>query len=150
MRMMRTVVSIFLLYVKQRFDKCVCVKLLQVVDMLSDSDVFHRDTKFRMDRHCDAALGRPVQFCQDDAAHRRYSLEFPGLGQCILSGGSIQDNQCLSVCLRLFPFDDAVDLAQLIHQVLLVMKPSGCIHDQDIRILRFRRRDGVIDNRTGV
>ena len=74
------------------------------------------------------------------------SAELSCLSQCVLSGCGIQHYQCLTVCVRIFPVNDPVDLSQFFHQVLLIVQTSCRIAKKDIRVSCFRRRNRVIND----
>ena len=61
----------------------------------------------------------------------------------ILSGGAIQNYHGLPVAARIFPLNHAVNLLQLFHQVLLVMKTACGITKKHIRISCFGCSYGV-------
>ena len=53
------------------------------------------------------------------------SVELPGLDEAVLARGAVEDQQNLLGGLRQLPIHNTADLIELIHQVLLVVEPSG-------------------------
>ena len=54
------------------------------------------------------------------------------LCKCILTGCTVQHNQCLTVSFRIFPVDHTVDFPKFCHKILFIMKSSCCIAEQYI------------------
>ena len=68
----------------------------------------------------------------------------------VLSRGCVEYQQHLAGAVGGFTVNDAVDLGEFVHQVLFIMKPSGGIADQDIRLARLCRADAVKHHCRGV
>ena len=115
--------------------------------MFSHSDILNRNVKFRLNCHCNSALCGSIQFCQDDTCQICYLTKLSCLLQCILSSRSIQNHQSFPICIRIFSFDDPVDLLQLFHQILLVVKSSCRINEQNVCFSCLGSTYCVEDNR---
>ena len=76
----------------------------------------------------DAALGRAVELGEHDAGDVDDLAEDPGLDEAVLAGGGVEDQQHLGD--RGLLLDDALDLAELVHQSGLVLQAAGGV-DQD-------------------
>ena len=50
------------------------------------------------------------------------------------------------MCIGEFPLNDAVHLPQLLHQILLIMKSSGSITQENIHMSRLGSIDRIEDN----
>ncbi len=51
---------------EQRVDKCGRIKQLQVIDLLADTDILHRQRHLLADGNHDTTPSGPIQFGQDD------------------------------------------------------------------------------------
>ena len=69
-----------------------------------------------------------------------------GLDQAVLAGGSVQHHEGLHIRLRQLPVDDAADLAQLVHQVLLIVQAAGGIDNDHVGPTGFGGAEAVIDH----
>ena len=136
-------VSIFLLIlflsfdIKQCIDKFIRIKLLQIVNGFSYTNIFYRHMQLGLYRDCNAALSRSIHLCQNDSRKIRYLSKLPCLLQGVLSGCSVQHHQIFPVCLWKFLLNNAVNFFKLLHQVLLIMKSPRCIAQKHIRATRF-------------
>ena len=88
-------------------------------------------------------LGGAVQLGEHNAGDARGALEFPGLIHGVLAGGGVQNQQGFPVTARQLPVNDTADLPQLVHQVLLVVKPAGGVADDHVAAAGLGRGDGV-------
>ena len=79
-----------------------------------------------------STLCRTIQFREDNARDVGNLTEQFRLIDCILSGRRIQHKQCLNGTTLCTLCQDAVDLRKLIHEVLLIVQPSGCVDDDHI------------------
>jgi hypothetical protein len=103
------------------------------------------------DGHHHSALGRGVVFGQDHRIHAHRLLEGLGLPHGVLPGGGV-DHQHLPVGgLGLQPGpDDLVDLAQLLHELGLVVQAPGGVGQHQVGSPGPGAGDGVEDHRAGV
>src|SRR3954453_18457936 len=95
----------------------------EVVGTLAQADELDRHTELALDRDDDPALGRAVELGQDDARHVDRLGEDLGLLQAVLPGRRVEDEEHLVDGALLL--DDALDLAELVHQADLVVDASG-------------------------
>ena len=77
-------------------------------------------------------------------------LELLGLDQAVLAGGGVQHQQGLPVAAGQLPVDDPADLVQLVHQVLLVVQPSGGVDQDHVGPPGLGGGQGVEDHGGGV
>src|SRR6476659_3900066 len=120
----------------------------EVVGSLAEADELDRDAELALDRHDDAALGRAVELGQHDAGDVDRLGEDLGLLQAVLPGGGVEDEQHL-VDLALL-LDDALDLAELVHEADLVVQAAGGVDDDDVGLDLPGRLDRVARDRRGV
>src|SRR3954471_6538840 len=113
----------------------------EVVGTLTEADELDRHTELALDRDDDAALGRAVELGQDDARHVDRLGEDLGLLQAVLPGRRVEDEEHLVDGALLL--DDALDLAELVHEADLVVEASGGVDDDDVDLLLDARLDGV-------
>ena len=137
-------------FFKQASGKGVGIEGLQVVQSLAHADEFDGQLQFVFDGKHHAAPGGAVQLGQHDAGQFRHLHEFPRLIDRILPGGGVQHQQDFPVRVGQFLIHHAVDLGQLVHQVLFVVKAPGGIADDDIHVPRNARLQRVEDHRRGV
>ena len=126
-----------MVYIKQRIYKSICIEFLKIVNTLSYANVLHRYIQFRLDRNGDTALCSSVYFRKDNTVDICDLRKLSRLCEGILSSSSVQNNQCLQICIRLLPIQDSVDIAKFFHKVLFIMKTSCCITEKYVRISRF-------------
>lgn len=110
----------------------------------------YRNAQLIANGYDDTALCSTIQLCQHDAGNICHFLEQSRLVHGVLSGGCVQHQQnfpMASLCSRL---NDAVDLCQFLHQILLIMQPSCGVADQHITASCLCRINGVIDHRCRV
>ena len=121
-------------FLKQASGEGVGIEGLQIVQPLAHADEFHRQLEFVFDGEHHAAPGGAVELGQHDAGQLRHLHEFLGLVDGVLAGGGVQHQQDLPVRVGQFLVHHAVDLGQLLHQVLLVVQAPGGIADDDIHV----------------
>ena len=95
---------------------------------------------------CNTALGCTIQLGKDNTGYICNLRKLSGLHKCILTGSSIQDYQSLQISLRIFPLQNAVNLAKLFHKILLIMKSSCGITDQNVCIAGLGCCHCIINN----
>ena len=74
---------------KQGVDEIICVKFLQVIDLFTDTDIFYRNSQFRLDGNCNTALCSTVKLGKDDTCNISYFHKLFCLRQRILSCCSV-------------------------------------------------------------
>ena len=114
------------------------------MDALAHADVFDRNIKLGLDGNGDTALCSSVQLRQNDTGDICHFCKLSCLLQRILARGTVQHHQRFQVCLWVLFFQNPVNLVELFHQVLLVVKSSCRITDQHIRISGFCRCDCIV------
>ena len=134
----------------QRLGEALGVEGPQVLDALTQTHILHGDLEGVGDGHGDAALGTAVQLGEDDARDAGGLPELLGLDEAVLSGGGVQHQQSLLGAAGELPVDDAGDLVELVHQVLLVVEPSGGVHQDDVAVPGLGGAHRVKDHRGGV
>src|SRR6478672_5274766 len=113
----------------------------KVVRSLTESDELDRDAELSLHRDDDAALRGAVELGQDDARHVDGLGEDLGLLEAVLARRGVEDEQDL-VDLALL-LDDALDLAELVHEADLVVEAAGGVDDDDVDLLLDACLDGV-------
>ena len=93
----------------------------------------HRYIQILPNRQNHAAPGGAVQLGEDDAGDAGGIFEFPGLIDGVLPGGGIQHQQNFFVRFGQLSVDDAVDLGELVHEILFIVHPAGSIADHHVR-----------------
>ena len=77
-------------------------------------------------------------------------MERPGLGQAVLPGRRVEDEERLGSCPRQALVDDPADLGQFVHQVRLRVEASGRVRDHEVRATGYRGVQGVVDDGPGI
>ena len=111
---------------------------LEIVDLFAHTHQLYRNAQLIANGYDDTALCSTIQLCQHDAGNICHFLEQSRLVHGVLSGGCVQHQQnfpMASLCSRL---NDAVDLCQFLHQILLIMQPSCGVADQHITARSWR------------
>ena len=112
---------------------------------LAEADELHRHAELALHRDDDAALGRAVELGEHDAGDVDRLAEDLGLAQAVLAGGGVEDQQHL-VDRRLL-LDDALDLAELVHEADLVVQAARGVDEHDIGLHLGPGLDGVEGHR---
>ena len=126
------------------------VKGLEVVDALAYAGVLHGHAQLLGDGDGNAALGGAVQLGKDDAGDTSGLLKLLGLDEAVLAGGGVQHQQSLPGTVGQFPVNDAGDLVELVHQVLLVVQPPGGVHQHRVHPSGLGRAHGIVHHGGGV
>src|SRR5690554_5695011 len=103
----------------------------EVVRALAQADELDRHAELALDGDDDPALGGPVELGEDDAGDVDDLGEDLRLPQAVLARGRVQDEEDLAH--RCLPGDDALDLAELTHEVGLVLQAPGGVDEDDVR-----------------
>ena len=98
----------------------------------------------------DAALGAAVELGEHDAGHPHLAAEALRLEDAVLPGRRVEDEQDVPRLIRQAALDDAADLRQLVHELLLVLEPAGRVDQHGIEPSRLRRRHGVEGDRARI
>lgn len=104
----------------------------------------------RTDRYGDSTLGCTIKFGKDNSGNVGYLGKLSCLRKRVLAGGSVKDYQSFQICFRVLTFQNTVNFAKLLHKVLLIVKSSCCVADQNIRISGLGCCHRIIDNRCRV
>ena len=102
----------------------------QVVGALAEADQLDRHAELALYGDHDAALGGAVELGQHDAGDVDDLAEDAGLDHAVLAGGRVEDEQHLGD--RRLLLDHPLDLAELVHQALLVLQPAGGVDDDGV------------------
>src|SRR5713101_326895 len=115
----------------------------QVVGALAEADQLDGHAQFPLDSDDDPALGGAVELGQDDPRDVHHLSEHPRLAESVLAGGGVKDQQDLIHGGALL--DDALDLAEFVHQPGFRVQPPGGVHDDGIH----PPRDALADRLEG-
>src|SRR5262245_15889216 len=118
--------------VQQGVNELLRIEGCQVVGSLAEPDELDRYAELPLDRDHDAALRRTVQLGQDQAGDVDDLGEHAGLGQAVLAGGGVDDEQHLVDVGGLL--DHPLDLAELVHQAGLGVQPAGGVDQYGVRL----------------
>ena len=99
-----------------------------------------------MDGNGDTAFGCSIQFGKNNSGNISNLRKLSCLCKCILTGCTVQHNQCLTVSFRIFPVDHTVDFSKLCHKILFIMKSSCRIAEQYICMTCFGCLDRIVYN----
>src|SRR5664279_2223965 len=113
----------------------------QVVGALAQADQLDRHTEFALHSDDDAALRGAVEFGQHDAGDVDDLSEHPGLHHPVLPRGGVEHEQHLID--RSLLLDDALELAQFVHQSRLGMQPAGGVNEHGVHPLLGSGADRV-------
>ena len=125
---------------EQRRDERLRVERQQVLRLLPHPDEPDRDAELLLDREHDAALRGRVELGQDDARQADRVVERLRLGEAVLAGGGVEDEEGLDTAPGQPLVDDAADLGQLVHEVRLGVEAAGGVGDHDVGVAGDRRR----------
>ena len=137
------VLLLFRQRLEQRCREGLRLEGLEVVDTFAETDELDRQFEVVLDGQDHAAAGRAVEFRQHDTGDLTDVHEFLRLGDSVLAGGRVQDQEDFPVGVRQFAVDDLVDLAELCHEVFLVVDTARGVADDDVRAAIHARMDGV-------
>ena len=86
------------------------IELLEIIDLLTNAHILHRNAQLGLDCNCNAAFCCSVLFCKNDACDIGSFHELFCLNKCVLACGTVKNHQSLTVSFRKFFVNDAVDL----------------------------------------
>ena len=115
---------------EQCLGEVLAVERAQVFHFLAEPDKGDREFVLQGYGHHDAALGRAVQFGQDDFVHAHGLVEQRGLGQGVLAGGGVDDQDAAVGRAFVLLADNPLDLGQFLHEVDLGVQPACGVYDQ--------------------
>src|SRR5438093_2020999 len=101
----------------------------EVIGFLARADQFDRHPQLFPNGQDDAAPGRAVHLRQDQSGHADRGGERPGLGDAVLAGRGVEDQEHLVDPARRL-LQDALHLGQLLHEWLAGVEAAGGVHDQ--------------------
>ena len=110
----------------------------QILDRLADADEVHRQAELAGQSHQNAALGGAVELGDHESGDAGDLAEGLDLRERVLADGGVQHQQrrVRRACVLLL--QDANDLLELGHQLLLVLQPPGGIDQQNVGAFGFR------------
>ena len=120
--------------VEEGVDEGLRLEECQVVGLLAYADVFDGQAYRLSDRDHNAAFRGTIQFRQDDAGALHGLGEMLGLADPVLARRGIQEQDHLVGRFGdLFP-DDAMDLGQFLHEVLLSLQAAGGVDNAHVGV----------------
>ena len=85
------------------------------------------------------ALGRVVVLGQDDGGEGQHRVEGLGLSHGVLPQHGVQDEDGPKPLAPRLSLEDAVNLAELLHEIVLGVQAPRRIHDQDVGLRGTRQ-----------
>ena len=108
------------------------VELFERVEMLADADELDRHAGHVLDREGRAAAGVAVELGQDDAVEFERVVERLGAVDRVLAGHAVDDQ------VDLVRHALAVDLLELVHQLVVDVQPAGRVEDHRVGAVLLR------------
>ena len=139
-----------MLFLKQRLRELLRVEGLQIVRLFTKADEFDGQAEFFLDRHDHAAFARAVELGHDQAGERDGLVEFARLIQRVHAGAAVEHEQHFVRRARELLADDAMQLVQFLHEIVLGVQAAGGVYEKVIRLARQRGGDGVVRHGRGV
>ena len=118
--------------------------------LLADADEADGNFQPLRDGEHHAALGRAVEFGDDQPGDSQPLVEFLGLRHRILADGAVEHQQHLVRRAGIQTREHALDLFELVHQMRLGVQTPRGIGDQHIDVARARGVQGVEDDGGGL
>ena len=134
--------------VQQRVHECFRVERGQVVRTFTQADELDGNAELLLNSDHDAALCGAVELGQHDTGDVHDIAEDLRLNHTVLAGGRVNDEQNLSD--RRFLLDNALDLAELIHQTGLVLQATCGVHEHGVDALLLASLHGIKRDGCGV
>src|SRR6478609_7452477 len=116
-----------------RVDERLGVEGREVVGPLAQAHELDRHPELALHRHDDATLRGAVELGEHDAGDVHRLGEDLRLLEAVLARRRVEDEQHLVD--RALLLDDALDLAELVHEVDLVVQAAGRVDDDDVDLL---------------
>jgi len=138
------------LFLKQRLSKLLGVEGLQVVRLFAEADELDGQAELLLDGDDHAAFAGAVELGHDEAGERDGLVEFARLVQRIHAGAAIEYQQHFVRRAGQLLADDAVELVQLLHEVVLGVQAAGGVDEQVIRMAGLRGGDGIVRHGGGI
>ena len=137
-------------FLKQSLRELFGVERLQIIRLLAEADEFDGQAEFLLDRHHHAAFARAVELGHDEAGERDGFVEFARLVQRIHAGAAVEYEQdFVRRAGQLLP-DDAVELVQLLHEVVFGVQSARSVNEEVISLARLRGSDSVVRHGCGI
>lgn len=132
------------------FNKYSGIKRFDIGRGFAETDEFDGNADLVMNADDHAAFGRPVEFREEHAGYGHVFHKNFGLMNGVLAGGRVQDQQYFVRGSGNVLFDDALDLAQLAHEMILGMESSRRIDQEHVRVSRQRGLTRIVGYGAGV
>src|SRR5665647_3244099 len=120
----------------------------EIVHPFAEADQLDGDAKLALYLHDDAALRGSVELGEDDASDVDDLGERTSLGEAVLAGGGVENEQHLGDRGDLL--DDPLHLAELIHEARLGVQSASRVDEDHVRAAVTSRGDRRVRNRGGV
>ena len=134
--------------VQQCVHECFGVERCQVVRAFTQADELDGNAELLLDSDHDTALCGAVELGQHDTGDVHDIAEDLRLNHTVLAGGRVNDEQNLGD--RRFLLDNALDLAELIHQTGLVLQATCGVHEHGVDALLLASLHGIKRDGCGV
>lgn len=134
--------------VQQRVHECFRVERCQVVRAFTQADELDGNAELLLDCDHDTALCGAVELGQHDTGDVHDIAEDLRLNHTVLAGGRINHEQNLGD--RRFLLDNALDLAELIHQTGLILQAARGVHEHGVHALFLASLHGIKRDGCGV
>ena len=114
-------------------DETFRIERSEIVRAFAQADELDGHAELLLHGDDDAALGGAVELGQDHAGDADRFGEHLGLRHAVLAGGGVEHEQ--HFVHRQVLFGDAADLAELVHEVRLVLQAAGGVDDEHVGVL---------------
>ena len=104
------------------------MKLLQSLKTFADADKLNRNAGNRLHGKSHAAARVAVEFRQNNAVEFKRFVKSLGAIHCVLTHHRVNDK------VHLIRIDFTFNLYELLHQVVVDMKTTGSIEDNDVDV----------------
>src|ERR1041385_705965 len=114
---------------EKRRRKFLRIEWLQVFRLLAKADELDWQPEFLLDRDYHPALARAVELGDNEAGERDGLVKLARLVERVHAGGGVEHEQGFMRRAGELAAHDAVNLLQLLHQVVLGVQPASGIDD---------------------